>query len=124
MIEEEGSRLEQPEVFDLELELLRWVKQSCLEADPPLMQKPSGNVIQYYGLDSKSRYEGDIMFVAFITSYNNNNDTSPCSHHVKSCDIYLNLRKKNLIRRFIHREYSTSQVMRACIDVKKMYKEK
>ena len=45
MIEEEGSRLEQPEVFDLELELLRWVKQSCLEADPPLMQKPSGNVI-------------------------------------------------------------------------------
>ena len=69
MIEEEGSRLEQPEVFDLELELLRWVKQSCLEADPPLMQKPSGNVIQYYGLDSKSRYEGDIMFVAFITSY-------------------------------------------------------
>ena len=59
MIEDEGSRLEQPEVFDLELELLRWVKQSCQEAEPPLMQKPSGNVVQYYGLDSKSRYEGD-----------------------------------------------------------------
>ena len=55
MIDSEGARLEQPEVFDLELEILRWVKQACLEPDPPLMQKPAGNVIQYYGLDSKSR---------------------------------------------------------------------
>ena len=66
MIEEERSRLEQPEVFDLELELLRWVKQSCLEVDPPLMQKPSGNVIQYYGLDSKSRYVDVTCKVFFL----------------------------------------------------------
>lgn len=65
MIEEERSRLEQPEVFDLELELLRWVKQSCLEVEPPLMQKPSGNVIQYYGLDSKSRY-ADVTKMFFL----------------------------------------------------------
>ena len=59
MTEPDGDRLEQPE-FDLELELLRWVKKACLEADPPLMQKPSGNVVQYYGLDSKSRLVGRV----------------------------------------------------------------
>ena len=51
----EGERLEQPEMFTLELELVRWVKQAFLEPSPPLMQKPCGDVTQHYGLDSKSR---------------------------------------------------------------------
>ena len=51
----EEERLEQPDVFGLELELVRWVKQAFLEDNPPLMQKPCGDVTQHYGLDSKSR---------------------------------------------------------------------
>ena len=52
---EEEERLDQPEVFELELEILRWVKKAVMETIPPIMQKPSGNAAQYYGLDSKSR---------------------------------------------------------------------
>ena len=47
--------LEQPEVFDLELDLVRWVKMATGSAQAPLMQKPAGQVTQFYGLDSKSR---------------------------------------------------------------------
>ena len=47
--------LEQPEVFDLELDLVRWVKQAVTLESPPMMQKPAGLVTQFYGLDSKSR---------------------------------------------------------------------
>ena len=50
-----GDKLEQPDVFDLELDLVRWVKQSFGAGCPIMMQKPAGNVTQYYGLDSKSR---------------------------------------------------------------------
>lgn len=49
--------LEQPEVFDLELDLVRWVKIATGggPGQAPLMQKPAGQVTQFYGLDSKSR---------------------------------------------------------------------
>ena len=47
--------LEQPEVFDLELDLVRWVKMATGSPQAPLMQKPAGQVTQFYGLDSKSR---------------------------------------------------------------------
>ena len=47
--------LEQPEVFDLELDLVRWVKMATGNGQAPLMQKPAGQVTQFYGLDSKSR---------------------------------------------------------------------
>ena len=49
------TMLEQPEVFDLELDLVRWVKQAVAMESPPMMQKPAGQVTQFYGLDSKSR---------------------------------------------------------------------
>ena len=49
------TMLEQPEVFDLELDLVRWVKQAVTSESPPMMQKPAGLVTQFYGLDSKSR---------------------------------------------------------------------
>ena len=62
---EEEDRLDQPEVFDLELELLRWVKKATLETIPPIMQKPSGNAAQHYGLDSKSRY--NVLFISQIS---------------------------------------------------------
>ena len=52
---EDEERLDQPEVFELELELLRWVKKAVMETIPPIMQKPAGNAAQHYGLDSKSR---------------------------------------------------------------------
>ena len=50
-----NTMLEQPEVFDLELDLVRWVKMATGSAQAPLMQKPAGQVTQFYGLDSKSR---------------------------------------------------------------------
>ena len=53
----DSAVLEQPEVFDLELDLVRWVKMATGSApgQAPLMQKPAGQVTQFYGLDSKSR---------------------------------------------------------------------
>ena len=56
MVDEgDSDKLEQPDIFDLELDLIRWVKQAIAEPSPPLMVKPAGNVTQFYGLDSKSR---------------------------------------------------------------------
>ena len=56
MVDEgDSDKLEQPDIFDLELDLVRWVKQAIAEPSPPLMAKPAGNVTQFYGLDSKSR---------------------------------------------------------------------
>ena len=54
---EPDPNMEQPEVFDLELDLVRWVKIATGSAPAlaPLMQKPAGQVTQFYGLDSKSR---------------------------------------------------------------------
>ena len=60
-----SDRCEQPEVFDLELDLVRWVKQAVALESPPLMQKPAGQVTQFYGLDSKSRC-GDTVNVLII----------------------------------------------------------
>ena len=48
-------KLEQPEEFELELDLVRWIKQCIASPDPPVMVKPSGPVSIHYGLDSKSR---------------------------------------------------------------------
>jgi hypothetical protein len=52
---EEDEVVDQPLKFDLELELVRWVKVATTQTIPPLMVKPSGPIIQHYGLDSKSR---------------------------------------------------------------------
>ena len=52
---EEDEVVDQPLKFDLELELVRWVKVATTQTIPPLMVKQSGPIIQHYGLDSKSR---------------------------------------------------------------------
>lgn len=53
---EEDESVDQPLKFDLELELVRWVKVATGQTIPPVMVKPSGPIVQHYGLDSKSRY--------------------------------------------------------------------
>ena len=41
---EDEGRLEQAELFELELDLLRWVKRAVAELVPPVMVKPAGQV--------------------------------------------------------------------------------
>jgi len=64
---EDEERLDQPEVFELELELLRWVKKAVMETIPPIMQKPSGNAAQHYGLDSKSRWREAVCVMMILS---------------------------------------------------------
>ena len=42
--DEPEGRLEQAELFELELDLLRWVKRAVAELVPPVMVKPAGQV--------------------------------------------------------------------------------
>lgn len=64
---EDEDRLDQPEMFELELELLRWVKKAIMETIPPIMQKPSGNAAQHYGLDSKSRWREAVCVMMILS---------------------------------------------------------
>ena len=73
-MQEDEDKFEQPDVFDLELDLVRWVKQSFLQNCPVLMQKPSGNVTQYYGLDSKSRWREAICVMMIYSDPGMSND--------------------------------------------------
>jgi hypothetical protein len=65
---EEDEVVDQPLKFDLELELVRWVKVATTQTIPPLMVKPSGPIIQHYGLDSKSRLYTSILYCSLWIS--------------------------------------------------------
>jgi len=55
-LDDDLENIQQPERFDLELELVRWVKIAASKTIPPVMCKPAGPITQHYGLDSKSRW--------------------------------------------------------------------
>jgi len=65
-MEEEEQGLDQPSQFDLELELLRWVKKALVLRVPPIMQKPGGMATQHYGLDSKSRWREAVCLMMIL----------------------------------------------------------
>jgi len=60
------EKLEQPEEFELELDLIRWVKLGISGKDPPVMVKPAGPVTVHYGLDSKSRWREAVCLMMLL----------------------------------------------------------
>ena len=48
-------RLDQPDSFQLEMDLLRWIKLALRRPNNAAMVRPAGPVTEKFGLDSGSR---------------------------------------------------------------------